>query len=140
MIVVDASVAVKWLLPETNSDAAQKLLATGQELTAPSLIRLEVAAAITRKVRMGELSPDAARLGVELWLQSLTDGVLVLMESQADLENAVDLAFSLRHPLQGCLYLALARRLDVALITADPKFVHRAAAEYPNVRLLGAKN
>jgi len=42
------------------------------------------------------------------------------------LVEAVDLAIDLKHALQDCLYLAVARRFDVPLITADRSFRDRA--------------
>ena len=51
MIVIDASVAAKWFLPEIGSDEAVKLQEGTAELIGPELIRMEVAGAITRRVR-----------------------------------------------------------------------------------------
>jgi predicted nucleic acid-binding protein len=48
MIVVDASVAAKWFLPEKGSSAALALQEGPSQLAAPDLIRMEVAAAITK--------------------------------------------------------------------------------------------
>jgi predicted nucleic acid-binding protein len=45
LIVVDASVAAKWFLPEADSEAAGRLLTGRRKLLAPDLIRIEVAAA-----------------------------------------------------------------------------------------------
>jgi predicted nucleic acid-binding protein len=50
MTVVDASVAVKWYFPEPGAEAAESVGLGSEELVAPALIRVEVAAAITRKV------------------------------------------------------------------------------------------
>ena len=44
MIVVDASVAVKWFYPEEREASAQRLIEGGERLLAPALIRVEVAA------------------------------------------------------------------------------------------------
>jgi predicted nucleic acid-binding protein len=38
MIVVDASVAAKWFLPETGSEEATQLLSGANKLIAPDLI------------------------------------------------------------------------------------------------------
>jgi predicted nucleic acid-binding protein len=78
MIVVDASVAVKWLLPEPGGAAAQELLASEERLVAPSLIRTEVAAALARRARFGEIEPRDAETAMGLWLQTLRDGVISL--------------------------------------------------------------
>jgi predicted nucleic acid-binding protein len=42
----------------------------------------------------------------------------------------------LSHPLQDCLYLALAERLGAPLVTADKKFVAKARASHTLVRVL----
>ena len=136
MIVVDASVAVKWLLPETGADAAQRLLDSGERLLGPALIRVEVAAAIARKSRFGEMDPQDAATAVDLWFQSIRDGVITLFPDAVDLPRGFRLALELRHPVQDCLYLALAERLGAPLVTADEKFVTRAGAPHPAVRAL----
>lgn len=136
MTVIDASVAVKWFLPEPGEDAAQQVLAAGEELTAPSLIRVEVAAAILRKARFKEIEEQEAQMTTRLWFQALVDGVVTLVPDEADLPEAVRVALALKHPLQDCLYLAVAKRLGAPLITADQKFAAKASAAYPNVRLL----
>jgi len=136
MIVIDASVAVKWLLPESGDAAAQALLASEERLVAPSLIRTEVAAALARRARFGEIEPRDAGTAMGLWLQTLRDGVIGLVADEADLVTALRLAIELNHPLQGCLYLALAERLGAPLVTADEKFVLKARASHALVRML----
>jgi predicted nucleic acid-binding protein len=136
LTVVDASVAVKWFLPETGSQAAQALLKEYAPLTAPALARVEVCAAITRKVRLGEISPQEARAACELWARAIESGALSLVPDEEVLPAAMDLALKLAHPLQDCLYLALAQRDQAVLITADPKFYARAQGAYASVELL----
>jgi predicted nucleic acid-binding protein len=136
MIVIDASVAVKWLLPESDDAAAQALLASEERLVAPSLIRTEVAAALARRARFREIEPRDAETAMGLWLQTLRDGVIGLVADEADLATALRLAIELNHPLQDCLYLALAERLGAPLVTADKKFVVKARASHPLVRML----
>ena len=136
MIVVDASVAIKWLLPEPGDAAAQELLVSEERLVAPSLIRTEVAAALARRARFREIEPRDAETAIGLWLQTLRDGVIGLVADEADLVTALKLAIDLSHPLQDCLYLALAERLGAPLVTADKKFVVKARASHPLVRVL----
>ena len=54
-LVVDASVAVKWLIAEEGSDAAHGLAASGDDLYAPRLMASEIANALWRKARLGGL-------------------------------------------------------------------------------------
>lgn len=54
-LVIDASVAVKWLVAEDNSVLARELAASGDDLHAPRLMACEVANALWRKARQGEI-------------------------------------------------------------------------------------
>lgn len=106
MIIVDASVAAKWFLPEAGSDEAQRLLAGSEKLVAPSLIRIEVFGAITRKVRNRELTVKEARSACELWSRALSKGALSLIPDERHLQRAIELAWEIRHPLQDA-YISL---------------------------------
>jgi predicted nucleic acid-binding protein len=136
MIVVDACVAAKWLLPEPGQAEADALLRDSSALLAPTLIRLEVAGAVTRRVRLGTMPPEEARERYRNWLGLLGDGALVLMPDEELLDQAVELSIHLNHNLPDCLYLAAAQRHRVPLITADRAFYDRAVASYPDIRLL----
>jgi len=89
MIVVDASVAVKWFLPEAGSEEATQLLTGTDKLIAPDLVRVEVAAAITRRVRLGELPENEAIQICHDWLKALSEGVITLTASEDDLAEAI---------------------------------------------------
>jgi predicted nucleic acid-binding protein len=136
MIVVDASVAAKWLLPEPGQAEADALLRDSSALLAPALIRQEVASAVTRRVRLGTMPPEEARERYRTWSGLLRDGALVLMPDEELLDQAVELSVHLKHSLPDCLYLAAAQRRRVPLITADRTFHDRAVASYPDIRLL----
>ena len=56
MIVVDASVAVKWVTGEQGRDAANALLESGEQIAGPFLLRTEVVAAIALKARFKEIT------------------------------------------------------------------------------------
>lgn len=62
-LVADASVAVKWLVREEDTAAANRILAARADLSlyAPRLLASEVANALWSKVRRGELPPDPFR-------------------------------------------------------------------------------
>src|SRR5262245_24965170 len=127
MIVIDASVAAKWFLPEPGSQEAVALQEGPDELFGPELIRLEVAAAITRRVRAkGKPLPatEAARRCAE-WLRLLNQAVIGLLPESELLDEAIELSVKIPHTLQDCLYLAAALRFDAPLITADRPFHDR---------------
>ncbi len=136
MIVVDASVSVKWFVPEPGADEAQQLLRGPDKLIAPSLIRIEVFAALTRKVRLQEMDVEDARSACGLWRRALESGALSLVPDQPYLPHAIELAMELRHPLQDCVYLAVAEQNSAPLVTADPKFAERASRRYAGVKPL----
>jgi predicted nucleic acid-binding protein len=62
----------------------------------------------------------------------------VLLPDADYLAAASELALQLAHPLADCLYLALAERFGVALITADRVFARRAARRSSLVQILEA--
>jgi len=135
MIVVDASVAVKWFYPEEREAAAQRLIEGGERLLAPALIRIEVAAALVKKARMGIVSAEVASRILDMWFTA-SGGQLVIVPDEQDLPSASRLALELQHPVYDCLYLALAQRHDMPLVTADAVFARRAVARYPKVKVL----
>ena len=134
MIVIDASVVVKWFAPEPGNVAAKDFV--GRELVAPALLRVEVASALVKKGMRGELAPEDLQGALELWFSGLAEGQIALIADDDDLPEACALALELGHPVPDCLYLAAARRLDLPLITADRKFARRAATKHPAVQVL----
>jgi predicted nucleic acid-binding protein len=81
VIVIDASMAAKGFLPEAGSEEAPRLLTSADKLIAPDLIRVEVATAMTRRVRLGELPENEAMQICHDWLKALSDGVITLTAS-----------------------------------------------------------
>jgi predicted nucleic acid-binding protein len=136
MIVVDASVIVKWFVPEVGAAAAKALLSAADELVAPELARVEVASALIRKAIRGQLSGADAGNTLRAWFRALADGQIFLLSNADDIQAAADLALKLQHPLPDCLYLAAAERLGATLITADRSFAHRAARRSNLIQLL----
>jgi predicted nucleic acid-binding protein len=134
VIVVDASVVVKWFAPEPGNAAAKALV--GRELVAPALLQVEVASALVKKGVRGELSPDDLEGALQLWFGGLAEGQIGLIPDDDDLPEACALALDLQHPVPDCLYLAAARRLGFPLITADRRFARRAASKHATVQML----
>jgi predicted nucleic acid-binding protein len=121
-IVVDASVAVKWLLPEAGSPAAAALRDQDPSLTAPSLIAAEIGNAVWKAVRSGKVQRSEALAGIGAvlgWFESLIPIELLCV-------RALELAIALRHPIYDCFYLALAERDNAPLATADEAMIAAA--------------
>lgn len=139
MSVIDASVAAKWYLAEANSDVARALLDDDADLAAPHLIAVEVAAAIARRHRVGGLSLSEARRALDDWKATIRGGFIQIMPDADDLDAATELALTIGHPVQDCLYLALARRLGRELVTADERFAARARPLHRPTTLIGRR-
>ena len=63
-IVVDASVALKWLLPEPDSAMAERVASGDHPLIAPTLVIAESCNAVWKRLRRGEVAADHAQLVV----------------------------------------------------------------------------
>ena len=61
VFVLDASILVKWFVPEVNSAAARKWLDASHDYIAPELIFPEAGNALWKKVRKGELTAEEAQ-------------------------------------------------------------------------------
>ena len=117
-IVIDASVAVKWIIDEPDSAEARSLLVPVKNrettiLVAPALLPVEVHYAVAKRYRRSQAS-------------------------QAQLEGALPALvriFSLLAPLvYDCIYIALAVESHAALATADR--AQAAVAQKANVPVL----
>ena len=126
-VVVDASVALKWVLDEPGKDAAYALL--DLDLIAPSLWLLEAANALWRIAKRGEIT---SREALER-LETLFQAPVTATRLEQDLQNATIIANQIGHPVYDCLYLAMAIREDTYVITADAKFV-AAVSTWPDLR------
>lgn len=117
--VVDASVVVKWFVPEVHSDAARRLLTLSHDYFAPDLLFAETANTIWKKIRRGELTAEHGRLLVDdisrIAVETVPCRVLAL--------DAHELANATGRTVYDSLYLALAIRLKTRMITADDRLV-----------------
>jgi predicted nucleic acid-binding protein len=120
--VVDASVAVKWVVEEALSDFADSLLAEEADLLAPDFLLVEAGNALWKKIARREISVGAAAEALDVLIESPIEWA----PSTALLRQAFDIAARLRHPVCDCLYLALAERESATLVTADDRLRHAA--------------
>jgi len=125
-VVLDASVAVRWVVEETGSDEAAALLERDLSWIAPRLLLTEVASALRRKTTENLLDSAAASQAIDALLQAIADGVIHLAEDEYIIAQALLLAISLQNKLPDCLYLALAERNGAALATADSRLARLA--------------
>lgn len=115
--VVDASVAIKWLVDEPGAELATLLL--GYPLAAPDLLGPECANVLWKKVMRGELSAPEA----ETMAAALETADIALHPTRPHWRAAVAAASTLRHPAYECIYVCLAADLARPLVTADARLV-----------------
>ena len=112
---VDASVAVKWYLPEIHSPQAANLLNPDNILWAPELIFAELGNVCWKRVQLKELDPHRANMIVQDFLTS----PLRIQGHAVVLEHAWHIAVEYGRSVYDSLYLALADQIEAPLVTAD---------------------
>jgi predicted nucleic acid-binding protein len=118
LYVVDARVAIKWVIAETGTPEALTLRRETR-LIAPDLLVAECANILWKKVRRNELSMNEAPLAARLLRQAHIE----LLPSRALMSVTLSIAIELDHPTYDCLYIALAIANDCRFVTADESFV-----------------
>ena len=130
--VVDASIAVKWVIPEVLSDKADRVRDGEDDVLAPDLLLVEVANALWKKTAAEEISAREADAAFDLVRRSGID----LRPTAPLLPRAMDLARRLGHPVYDCVYLALAEREDAAFVTADQRLLRRLSMRMLDVSIV----
>jgi predicted nucleic acid-binding protein len=121
-LVVDASVAVKWFCRENDTDRARELLAIPDPLIAPDFLLIEAASTFWKKVKRSEL----LMIHAERHLGELPEFFRTIFPARDLMKEALSLAFRMKHSVYDCIYLALARREGVPLVTADDELIASA--------------
>jgi predicted nucleic acid-binding protein len=130
-LIVDASVALKWLFEEEGTAAALKLLGA-EPLTAPDFLLLEAHHVMWKRVRRGESAAAALR---DL-ASALAATFVTFAASGGLIADAARKSQNLAHPIYDCLYIALAEREGATLVTADHKQFAAARKARVKVRML----
>ena len=136
-VVVEASLALKWVVPEDDSWAALALRsqwqASGEYLIGPPIFGFEVTNALYQLVRRGSLQPEYAEDALNALLPSVSIvepaglyGAALTIAEQLEMKATYD-----------ALYVALAEVDGCDLWTADRKLVRAAQPAFPQVRWVG---
>lgn len=135
-LVVDASVALKWILPEEDAPHALRIQESYQDekidLIAPYLVVAEVANVLWKRERRGDFDAAVAQ---RLFRQFLQDAP-ILLDSPTVSAAALGLALAHGRPFYDCLYLAWALEQRCDLVTADERLFHSLGTAFPLIRLL----
>jgi predicted nucleic acid-binding protein len=117
-LIIDASVAFKWLVAEEDSERARDWISR-TELIAPTLIHAEVGNAIWKRIGRGELAAAAAEVAEQLGKLA---SIIRTIDETPMLPRAVEMAIELQHPVYDCVYLAVAEAMQDELLTANARF------------------
>jgi predicted nucleic acid-binding protein len=133
-IVVDASVALKWVVVEPGTEAALAL--QDDQAVAPAIWLAEAANALWRHVRLGEASPAEAQAR----MAQLVKAPVISLPIEPHIPAALEIAIQANHPVYDCIYLAIAIHEDIALVTDDRRLASAAQrlGLSERVRLLGS--
>jgi len=119
-LVVDASVAIKWIITEEDSPRALSLRPR-YSIIAPQLIYAECTNIIWKKARRGEI--------LSSMVGEYADVVADLDINTASLRGLTTQASRLSqihdHPTYDCFYLALALTEGCLMVTADQSFYRK---------------
>lgn len=141
-VCIDACVAVKWVLPEPDSDQASalydRIVADNDSIIAPPHMPVEVVNVIRKKVRLKEISPADSEAALSAFL-----ALPVNLAVPEDLyESALLLAQRFDRPtVYDTHYVALAQIAGCDMWTADQRLLNSLNGRLPfvkNLRNFGA--
>ena len=119
--VFDASLILKWYLPDDALFERAVAIRRGVDAVAPALMLVDLANALWKYVRAGLLDIEETCAVVA----SVSDRIETTPDIDL-LEDAQRLSASLQHPVYDCLYLALASRERLPLVTVDKRLAAQA--------------
>jgi predicted nucleic acid-binding protein len=120
-LVVDANVALKWVLDEPDSHLAQALAEGDEELLVPDFWLAEATNILWLQVRKQVFTPDEAREGLAL----LKAQVPPTPTGDLELHDvALDIGLAVTHSTYDTLYIAFAVAVGArGVVVADGPFV-----------------
>ncbi len=133
-LVIDASVAIKWVVEEPGT--AEALALRRFRLSAPDLLVAECANILWKKVRRGELGEAEALLAARLLERADVD----LVPMRQMLGPATAIATALDHPAYDCMYLSLAQSMKRSFVTADERLRAKVQSHGLPAQVLGLSN
>jgi len=121
--VLDASVVIKWFVPEDDSQAALELRLAGAGFATPDLLFAESSNILWKHVKRGEIEPDRATAIID----EIATAPWVVHATRSLARDALSLSLATGISAYDASYVALAVRLDTICITADRRLVQRLA-------------
>jgi predicted nucleic acid-binding protein len=136
--VLDSNVALKWVLPESDSHKAIQVrddfLAGVHEMLAPDVFLGEVGHSLTRLERRKLIRPpDGARK-----FSDILAALPAIYPSLPVSSRAYEISSQTRHGFYDCLYVALAEREGCELVTADQRLINNLGPAFPFIKSLAS--
>ena len=119
-LVIDASIAVKWVVEEEGTPEAL-ILRQRARLIAPELLVAECANILWKKVQRDELTNEQALFAARL----LQVAEIELVPMRSLFEAATRMSVELDHAAYDCVYLALAIENKCQFVTADERLLRK---------------
>jgi predicted nucleic acid-binding protein len=138
MIVIDASLATMWAVPEIHSQKALSLAGRwaqeGTRLLAPCLMLAEACNALYKRIVRGEMTLTTAQAALDVILGFAFE----IHETPGLQTRAMELACELKRPTTyDCQYLALAEHHGCDLWTGDQRLVNAVKRRFRWVKWIG---
>ncbi|TAN46007.1 MAG: PIN domain-containing protein [Nitrospirae bacterium] len=115
--VVDASVAIKWYMPEVHSEEAFRLLSPKFELYVPDLLFSEIGNILWKRRIKDELSHEKAMTIIA----AVNDVSFNIVSSQSLMSNTLNIACKHQRSFYDSVYIAIAQTRNCPMVTADLK-------------------
>lgn len=135
-LVIDSSVAVKWFVPEANSDKALQILRDYRNkkyrYLAPNPIYAEYGNIIWKKRIFQGLSASDA----DFVIREFQNISFILTPITVLFDDTFKIAVTHQRTFYDSLYLALSRKENCEFVTADEKLYNAVKPDFSNIVLL----
>lgn len=136
LFVVDANVAIKWVVPEIHSSDALRLRSPDCDLLVPDFFFPEIANILWKRIRRGETTLENAQEDLAV----LMTAPLQIHPSFPLMPQALDIAARTEQAVYDCVYLALAVTNRCQMVTADLRFFNALQDDPLAAHLLWVEN
>ena len=136
----DTSVLAAYYCPEPNSPAAEKIILHSENPTISDLTELELASALSRKIREKSLTREDARKIIALFQSHVSQGLfqkIAVEQEHFQIARAWVAQFTTPLRTLDALHLAIAHTQKALLLTSDLQLEKAARHFGVSVKLVG---
>lgn len=118
-LAVDASVAIKWIVPEADDAIAKSVLPEELNWVAPEFLMVELGSVLRTKLGRQQIDLESAKSGYSFVEETI--GRFVPDRELA--ARAFEIALEVGHSIYDCMYLACAEAENARVVTADKRLI-----------------